>query len=42
LLYFLIRKYKADPSALRLWEQPLPVAAESGPARSSRRKRKHR
>ena len=42
LLFFLIKRYRADPSALRLWEQQLPVAAESGPARSSRRKRKHR
>ena len=42
LLFFLIKKYKADPSALRLWEQPLSVAAESGPARPGRRRRKHR
>jgi prolipoprotein diacylglyceryl transferase len=40
LLVVLIKKYKADPTALRLWEQPLPVAAESGQARGPRRKRK--
>jgi hypothetical protein len=42
LLFFLVKKYKADPTALRLWEQPLSVPAESGPARSPRRKRKGR
>jgi phosphatidylglycerol:prolipoprotein diacylglycerol transferase len=42
LLVSLLRKYKADPIALRLWEQPLPVAANSGPApRPQRRRRKH-
>ncbi len=40
LLYVLYRKYKADPTALRLWEQPLPEAAGSGQARPTRRKRR--
>jgi len=43
LLYFLIRKFRADPAALRLWERPLPVppeAASSRGPRASRRKRK--
>ena len=42
LLVLLIRRYKADPTAARLWEQPLPVPVEAGPARASRRKRRHR
>ncbi len=42
LLVFLLRKYKEDPTALRLWEQPLPVPAASGQPRSTRHKRKHR
>jgi prolipoprotein diacylglyceryl transferase len=41
LLFFLLKRYKADPTAMRLWEQPLPVPAESG-QRNTRRKRKHR
>jgi phosphatidylglycerol---prolipoprotein diacylglyceryl transferase len=40
LLFSLFKKYKADPVALRLWEQPLAVPAEPGQARSGRRKRK--
>ena len=40
LLYFLFKKYKTDPTALRLWEQPLAVPSETSPARSNRRKRK--
>jgi len=41
LLVSLLRKYKADPAGLRLWEQPLPVAAEAvSAARSQRRRRK--
>ncbi len=40
LLYVLYRKYKANPTALRLWEQPLPEAAGSGQARPTRRKRR--
>ena len=42
LLFFLLKRYKADPTAMRLWEQPLPVPAESGQSRATRRKRKHR
>jgi phosphatidylglycerol:prolipoprotein diacylglycerol transferase len=42
LLFFLLKRYKADPTAVRLWEQPLPVPAESGQPRATRRKRKHR
>jgi prolipoprotein diacylglyceryltransferase len=41
LLFFLLKRYKANPTAMRLWEQPLPVPAESG-QRNPRRKRKHR
>jgi hypothetical protein len=40
LLGFLLKKYRADPDALRLWEQPLPVAEGTAPARGSRRKRR--
>jgi len=40
LLFSLFKRYKADPTVLRLWEQPLPVPADSGQARSPRRKRK--
>jgi prolipoprotein diacylglyceryltransferase len=40
LLFSLFKKYKADPTALRLWERPLPVSAEPSPTRSGRRKRK--
>lgn len=43
LLVALVRKYKADPSALRLWEQPLPVTAAPAPAgrgKEARRRRK--
>jgi prolipoprotein diacylglyceryl transferase len=41
LLFFLVRRYRSDPVALRLWEHPLaaPAAASRGP-RSQRRKRK--
>jgi len=42
LLFSLFKKYKADPIALRLWEQALPVPAETSQARSKRRKRKQR
>ena len=43
LLVALLRKYKADPTALRLWEQPLAVAAEAVPtARGSQRRRRKR
>ncbi len=43
LLTVLLRKYKADPASLRLWEQPLPAlipVAQTG-GRSQRRRRKH-
>jgi len=42
LLYFLIKRFRADPTALRLWEQPLTVPVETAPVRGPRRKRKHR
>ena len=42
LLYFLIKRFRADPTALRLWEQPLTVSAETASVRGPRRKRKHR
>jgi prolipoprotein diacylglyceryl transferase len=41
LLVALLKRYKADPSALRLWEQPLPGTAAPAPARAQRRKRRH-
>lgn len=42
LLMWLLRKYKADPSGLRLWEQPLAAPADTGPSgRSQRHRRKH-
>jgi phosphatidylglycerol---prolipoprotein diacylglyceryl transferase len=41
LLFALLRKYKADPTSLRLWEQPLPVPADAAPSgRGQRRRRK--
>ena len=41
LLYFLLKAYRADPAALRLWERPLATAASpSGSVRGSRRKRR--
>jgi prolipoprotein diacylglyceryl transferase len=41
LLYFLHRTYRADPAALRLWEQPLaPTAKPPESKRGSRRKRR--
>lgn len=40
LLYFLVRKHRADPNATRFWEQPLPVSAAESSARGARRKRK--
>ena len=41
LLYALLRKHRADPTALRLWEQPLPSAPQSPVSgHASRRKRK--
>ena len=42
LLVVLWRKYRADPAAARLWERPLPVAAQDTAARSPRRKHKRR
>jgi prolipoprotein diacylglyceryl transferase len=39
-LGFLLKKYRADPTALRLWERPLPVAAREAPSRGPRRKRR--
>jgi phosphatidylglycerol:prolipoprotein diacylglycerol transferase len=41
LFFVLLKRYKADPTAARLWEQPLAVPAESGQVRGTRRKRKH-
>jgi phosphatidylglycerol:prolipoprotein diacylglycerol transferase len=40
LLVALLKKYKADPASLRLWEQSLPVPAAALPSRAQRRKRK--
>jgi phosphatidylglycerol:prolipoprotein diacylglycerol transferase len=40
LLVGLLKKYKADPGALRLWERPLPVAAKAKEERSPRRRRR--
>jgi phosphatidylglycerol:prolipoprotein diacylglycerol transferase len=41
LLFRLLKKFKADPDALRLWERPLPVAAPSSePGRRARGKRR--
>jgi prolipoprotein diacylglyceryl transferase len=40
LFYVLLKKYRADPGGLRLWEQPLVVAAPAAAARGGRRKRK--
>jgi phosphatidylglycerol:prolipoprotein diacylglycerol transferase len=41
LLFALLKKHKADPTALRLWEQPLPLASQSpATGHSSRRRRK--
>jgi prolipoprotein diacylglyceryl transferase len=40
LLGFLLKKYRADPTALRLWERPLPSAAPAGSPRGPRRKRR--
>jgi prolipoprotein diacylglyceryl transferase len=41
LLVALLRRYKADPNSLRLWEQPLAVAAQpASGGRGQRRRRK--
>jgi prolipoprotein diacylglyceryl transferase len=40
LLVFLVRKHRADPSALRLWEIPLQPPAKASSSRSVRRRRK--
>jgi prolipoprotein diacylglyceryl transferase len=40
LLLVLIKRYKADPAALRLWERPLAVPAKAAAPRASRRKRR--
>jgi phosphatidylglycerol:prolipoprotein diacylglycerol transferase len=40
LLYFLLKKYRQDGSAMRLWEQPLPVVGQSTKAKPARRKRR--
>jgi phosphatidylglycerol:prolipoprotein diacylglycerol transferase len=40
LLVGLLKKYRADPSSLRLWEQPLPVAAASKQEHPPRRRRR--
>jgi phosphatidylglycerol---prolipoprotein diacylglyceryl transferase len=40
LLVVLLKKHRADPSALRLWEIPLQVPAKAAPPRSQRRKRR--
>jgi phosphatidylglycerol:prolipoprotein diacylglycerol transferase len=42
LLVKLYQKYRQDPASLRLWEQPLPVAApvEAAPAARARRQRR--
>jgi phosphatidylglycerol:prolipoprotein diacylglycerol transferase len=40
LLFFLLKTYRADPTALRLWERPLPVPAPAASSRGPRRKRR--
>jgi prolipoprotein diacylglyceryl transferase len=40
LLFALLKKHRADATALRLWEQPLPSAAAATPERASKRKRR--
>jgi prolipoprotein diacylglyceryl transferase len=41
LLVVLLRKYRADPASLRLWEQPLTVPGDAAPpGRGQRRRRK--
>lgn len=42
LLFFLVRKYRSDPSALRLWERPLAVSTEAAAARAPRSQRRKR
>lgn len=40
LLFVLIKRYRADPTALRLWERPLAVTpTKAAPGRGQRRKR---
>jgi prolipoprotein diacylglyceryl transferase len=47
LLFFLIRRYRRDPAALRLWQQPAlaggaPGGHDDGPARKPHKRRKRR
>jgi prolipoprotein diacylglyceryl transferase len=42
LLVVLMRKYRADPAALRLWEQPLPAPAEAAAGGRPQRRRRRR
>jgi prolipoprotein diacylglyceryl transferase len=42
LLIVLLRKHKADPAALRLWEQPLALPAEAAAANRAQRRRRKR
>jgi prolipoprotein diacylglyceryltransferase len=44
LLIYLVKRYRADPAAARLWEIPLPAQAkaEPEPNQRSRRRRKGR
>jgi prolipoprotein diacylglyceryl transferase len=40
LLYFLVKRYRRDPSGLRLWEQPLAAPAKAPGQRGPRRRRR--
>jgi hypothetical protein len=42
LLFALLRKYKADPTSLRLWERPLPVPGDGAPSGRGQRRRHKR
>ena len=44
LLIYLVKRYRADPTAARLWEIPLPAQAKAEPDSNqrSRRRRKGR
>jgi len=44
LLVYLVKRYRADPVAARLWEIPMPVPAKAEPESNqrSRRRRKGR
>jgi prolipoprotein diacylglyceryltransferase len=42
LLVFLIKRYRADPAAARLWEIPIPSPVKAEPEERSRKRRKGR